>query len=67
MLNIFPFGLNIITFYFLVFKESLLVRNHVEIFLYFYVYLFDHSVEACMSMTETCLIIGFRISDISSI
>ena len=28
----FPFGVNIITFYFLVFRENFLVWNHVEIF-----------------------------------
>ena len=55
-LYFFSFGVNIITFDFLVFRESLLVWNHVEMFLYFYVYLFDESVEARMSMKETCVI-----------
>ena len=32
ILYFFPFGVNIIKFYFLVFRESLLVWNHVEIF-----------------------------------
>ena len=32
ILYFFPFGVNIITFYFLMFRESLLVWNHVEIF-----------------------------------
>ena len=50
-----PFGVNIIKFDFLVFRESLLVWNHVEI-LRFYVYLFDEGVEACMSMKDTCVI-----------
>ena len=34
ILYFFAFGVNIIKFYFLVFKESLLVWNHVEIFLF---------------------------------
>ena len=48
--------MNVIKFEFVVFKESLLVWNHVEIFVYFYVYLFDEDVEAGMSMIETCVI-----------
>ena len=50
------------------FKQSSLIWKYVEIFLYFYVYLFDERVEACMSIKETCVICKqYRISDIFSI
>ena len=55
ILYFFPFGVNIIKFDFLVFRESLLVWNHVEFFC-ISMFTSSMSVEACMSMKETCVI-----------
>ena len=57
----FPLGVDIIKFDFLVFKQSSLIWKYVEIFLYFYVYLFDERVEALKRLVSSANNIGYLI------